>query len=155
AADGVRSARVLIAQFEVPLETVREALTLARAAGVRTILNPAPAAPLSDEMLPAIDVCVLNETETEQVTGSPVTTPQEAEAAARALRHRGPRAVVVTLGERGVLVLDGDRADHFQALDVPVVDTTGAGDAFIGGLGVFLAEGLSLRAAAELANAVA
>jgi ribokinase len=155
AANAICSARVLIAQFEVALETVLEALTVARSAGVRTLLNPAPAAPLSDEILPRIDVCVLNETEGEQLTGRPVTTPKEAEAAARALHVRGPRAVVVTLGERGVLVLDDDRAEHFPALDVKVVDTTGAGDAFIGGLGVFLAEGLSLCAAAELANAVA
>ncbi len=155
AADAIRTARVLVAQFEVALETVLEALTVARAAGARTILNPAPAAPLSDEMLKQIDVCVLNETEAEQVTGRPITTPQEAEAAARALQARGPRSIVVTLGERGVMVLDDTRAEHFKALDVQVVDTTGAGDAFIGGLGVFLAEGLSVPAAAELANAVA
>jgi ribokinase len=155
AADAIRAARVLVAQFEVALETVLEALTVARTAGARTILNPAPAAPLSDEMLEQIDVCVLNETEAEQVTGRPVTTPEQAEAAARALQIRGPRSVVVTLGERGVLVLDDTRAEHFKALDVQVVDTTGAGDAFIGGLGVFLAEGLSVPTAAELANAVA
>ncbi len=154
-ADTIRSSRVLITQFEVALETVLEALRLAHTAGVRTILNPAPAAPLSDEMLSHIDVCVLNETEAESVTGRAVATPEDAEAAGRAIQHRGPGAVVVTLGERGVLVLDGSRVEHFQALDVKVVDTTGAGDAFIGGLGVFLAEGLSVRAAAELANAVA
>ncbi len=155
AADTLRAARVLIAQFEVALPTVLEALTVARAAGARTLLNPAPAATLPEEMLPLIDVCVVNETEAEQLTGRPVASPDEAKVAARTLHGRGPRAVLVTLGERGVLVHDDAGADHLEALPVPVVDTTGAGDAFIGGLGVFLAEGLSLRAAAELANAVA
>src|SRR5262249_37688454 len=146
---------VLITQFEVALETVQEALRVARASGVRTILNPAPAATLPEEMLPLIDVCVPNETEVEQLTGRMAATPEDAEAAARLLQSRGPRAVLVTLGERGVLVLEGTKAEFLPALDVKVVDTTGAGDAFIGGLSVFLAEGLSLRAAAELANAVA
>jgi ribokinase len=122
---------------------------------VRTLLNPAPAATVPEEMLHLIDVCVLNETEAEQLTSRPVTTVDEAKNAARILHRRGPAAVLVTLGERGVLVHDDAGADLFPALPVKVVDTTGAGDAFIGGLAVFLAEGLSLRAAAELANAVA
>jgi ribokinase len=155
AADALRAAHVLVAQFEVALPTVLEALTIARAAGVRTLLNPAPAATVPEEMMPLIDICVLNETEAEQLTGRPVTTPEEAKAAAATLHRRGAGAVLVTLGGNGVLVLDDAGAEHLSALEVPVVDTTGAGDAFIGGLAVFLAEGLSLRAAAELANAVA
>jgi ribokinase len=154
AATAIQSAQVLICQFEVALDTVLEALRLARGAGVRTLLNPAPAAPLADEMLGLIDVCVPNETEAEQLTGIPVTNEREAEVAARALHARGPRAVLVTLGERGVLVLEDGRCEVMPALRVETVDTTGAGDAFLGGLGVFLAEGLSLRAAVEVANAV-
>jgi ribokinase len=151
----VRAARVLLCQLEVPAETTREALALARAAGVRTILNPAPAAAVPDDLLPLCDLCVPNETEAERLTGRPVTTPAEAEAAARLLQARGPRAVLVTLGERGALLVDGAGAELVPAWPVAVADTTGAGDAFIGALGVFLAEGLSLREAASRACAAA
>jgi ribokinase len=155
AAAAIAGSRALLCQLEVPLETTREALAVARESGVRTVLNPAPAMPLPDDVLRLADVCVPNETEAERLVGRPVTTAAEAEAAARALQARGPRAVLVTLGERGVLVVDGDRVDRIPAPPVQAVDTTGAGDAFIGGLAVSLAEGLELRAAAARACSVA
>jgi ribokinase len=154
-AAAVRSADVLLCQLEVPPETTLAAFRLARAAGVRTVLNPAPAMPLSDELLRLTDLCVPNESEAESLTGRPVATREEAEGAARALREAGPRAVIVTLGGRGALLLDGETAEHIPAVAVDAVDPTGAGDAFIGSLAVFLAEGLPLREAARRANAVA
>jgi ribokinase len=154
-AAAVGSADVLLCQLEVPAETTREALRLARAAGVRTVLNPAPAAPLPPDLLALADLCIPNETEAELLTGEPVTTPAQAEAAARSLLRQGPRAVLVTLGSRGVLIADGPAAEHLPALPVAAVDPTGAGDAFIGGLAVFLAEGCPLREAARRASAVA
>jgi ribokinase len=154
AADAIQTSRVLLCQLEVPVETTHAALEVARGAGVTTVLNPAPAAPLADEVLRLADLCVPNESEAERLTGRPVTTPAEAEAAARVLQARGARTVLVTLGDQGVLVA-GQAVRHIPALSVRAVDTTGAGDAFIGGLAVFLAEGLPLEQAAARACAVA
>jgi ribokinase len=151
----IEGAGVLLCQLEVPLETTQEAFRVARAARVRTILNPAPAAPLPDELLRLTDLCIPNESEAELLTGQRVTTPAEAEAAARAIRARGPSAVLVTLGQRGVLIAEGETVEHVPAVPVAAVDASGAGDAFIGSLAVFLVEGVPLREAARRANAVA
>jgi ribokinase len=151
----VQSAAVLLCQLEVPLETTLEAFRLARAAGVRTILNPAPAAPLPDELLRLTDLSVPNETELESLTGRPVRTPDDAAAAARLLLGRGPGTVIVTLGERGAVVVGSALTEHVPAPAVEAVDPTGAGDAFIGGLGVFLAEGVPLLESVRRAAAVA
>jgi ribokinase len=155
ARDAISGADLLVCQLEVPVETTLAAFRLAKTAGVRTILNPAPAAPLPDELLQLADICAPNETETELLTGLPVRTLDEAEAAARRLLDRGPGVVIVTLGERGVLLVDGHAAEHIPAIPVEAIDPTGAGDAFIGGLATYLGEGLSLRDAVRQANAVA
>jgi ribokinase len=155
AAEAVRTADVLLCQLEVPVETTAEALRLARAAGVRTVLNPAPALPLPDEVLALADLCVPNETEVEALTGRPAGTPPQAEEAARALLGRGPGTVIVTLGPRGALVVEGQRAQHVPGVEVEAVDTTGAGDAFIGALAVGLAEGRLLAEAVRRANVLA
>src|SRR5262249_50343959 len=135
--------------------TTREALRRARDAGVRTVLNPAPAAPLPDDLLALADLCIPNETELELLTGRPVTTPAEAEAAAPAPPGRGPGTVLGTPGSPRALVVGPQATEHLPAVPVAAVDTTGAGDAFIGGLAVFLAEGTPLPEAARRANAVA
>lgn len=155
AADAIRAARVLLCQLEVPLETVAEALTIARAANVTTILNPAPAVPLPDEVLRLADLCVPNESEIELLTGQTAATVRDAAAAAWELLKRGPRTVIVTLGERGALIADAGSAEHVPAPQVNAVDSSGAGDAFIGALGIFLAEGAALPEAVRRANAVA
>jgi ribokinase len=151
----VTGADVLVCQLEVPVETTLEAFRVAKSAGVRTVLNPAPAAPLPDELLQLTDICAPNETETELLTGQPVHSLAEAGAAARLLRDRGPAVIILTLGERGALVLNGDSVEHVPAIAVEAVDPTGAGDAFIGSLAVYIAEGLTLRDAVLRANAVA
>jgi ribokinase len=155
ARDAIREADLVVCQLEVPVETTLEAFRTAKAAGVRTILNPAPAAPLPDELLELTDICAPNETETELLTGLPVRTLDEAEDAARRLLDRGPQVVILTLGERGVLLVNGCGAEHIPALPVEAVDPTGAGDAFIGALATFLGEGMLLGEAAQRANAVA
>ncbi len=155
AAAAIRSAVLLICQLEVPPETTLAAFRVAKVAGVRTILNPAPATPLPSELLRLTDLCVPNETEVEGLTGQGVESLEEAEAAGRALLARGPRAVIVTLGARGALVLDGEDARHIPSIEVDAVDPTGAGDAFIGSLAVFLAEGVPLADAVRRANGVA
>lgn len=151
----IQSANVVVCQLEVPVETTLETFRIAKEADVRTILNPAPAAPIPDELLELSDIVSPNETETELLTSMPVGTIEEAEAAARHLQGRGARTVVLTLGERGVLLVEEGSAVHVPAVQVEAVDTTGAGDAFIGSLAVFLAEGQSLPKAIEWANAVA
>ncbi len=150
----LRESRLVLCQLEVPMETTREAFLVARAAGVRTILNPAPAVPLSDELLRLTDLCIPNETEVELLTGQRVTAPEEAKVAAEILRQRGAGAVLVTMGERGVVVVD-EGWEHIPAPPVQAVDSSGAGDAFIGSLAAFLLEGMSLRQAARQANRVA
>lgn len=151
----ILGADILICQLEIPMETTFEAFRIAKRGKVRTILNPAPAASLPDELLRLADVCAPNETETELLTGLPVATTAQAEAAARKLLSRGPTTVVLTLGERGALLVDKDRVEHIPAIRVDAVDPTGAGDAFIGSLAAFWGEGRPLRESIRLANAVA
>jgi ribokinase len=155
AAPVIHSADVLICQLEVPVETTLEAFRVAKAKGVRTILNPAPAAPLPDELLRLADLCVPNETEAEALTGQAVTTVAEAETSAQVLRARGPRTVIITLGDRGSLLAEDRAVELIPPVRVTAVDPTGAGDAFIGSLAVFLAEGQPMREAVRRANAVA
>jgi ribokinase len=114
AAPAIRTACMLLCQLEVPLVTTLEALQLARAAGVRTVLTPAPAAELPDEAYRLCDLCVPNETEAGLLTGREVGDVGAAEAAARELRRRGAGAVVVTLGERGALLLDDGGPTHIR-----------------------------------------
>lgn len=155
AASTLQNINVLLCQLEVPLATTLEALRIARAAGVTTILNPAPAQPLPDEMLALADLCIPNETELELLTGHAASTLEQAEAAARLLLKRGPGTVIVTLGHRGALIVDARTADHVPAYPVQAVDTTGAGDAFIGALAVLLAEKVSMQEAVRHASAAA
>jgi ribokinase len=154
----LQSASVLLCQLEVPPETTLEAFRLARAARVRTILNPAPAAPLPAELLRLTDLCVPNETELELLTGRTVRNPDDAESAARLLQRdqdEGPATVIVTLGARGALIVGPECCALIPAPAVEALDSTGAGDAFIGSLGVFLAEGRALPEAVRRACAVA
>jgi ribokinase len=148
-------ADLLICQLEIPVETALAAFRVARAAGVRTILNPAPAAPIPDELLQLADICAPNETETELLTGLPAASRAEAEQAARALLKRGTKTVILTLGERGALLVGDGEVQEIPAVRVDAVDPTGAGDAFVGSLAVFMGEGLALRDAILRANAVA
>ena len=123
---------------------------------MRTILNPAPAAPLDDAMLALCDVVTPNESEAEALTGLPVTTVAEAEKAADALLARGVGAVVITLGGNGALYRDRSRSVHVPVISAgPVVETTGAGDAFNGGFAVALSEGRDMVDAVRFGCATA
>jgi ribokinase len=155
ARESIVSASAVVCQLEVPIETTLAAFRIAKAAGVRTILNPAPAAVLPAELLALTDICTPNETETEILTGLPVTTQSQVETAARRLLKQGMQSVIVTLGERGVLYVDQNTVLHVPAFVIKAVDPTGAGDAFIGGLAVYLGEGIPLHEALMRANAVA
>ena len=140
--------RVLLVQMEIPLETVREALSLAKAHGLTTILNPAPAAPLPSDLLRLVDVLTPNETEAHALTGK--VDPAEA---ARILTGRGVGTVVVTCGAAGALMINGHEATRIPGYVVESIDSTGAGDAFNGVLACAMAEGASITSAIERANA--
>jgi ribokinase len=150
AAAVIAQADAVLCQLETPVVAALEAFRIARAAGVRTILNPAPALALPAELLQLTDLCVPNETELEALAGA----GGDVASAARSLQVRGPRVVVVTLGAAGALVLDG-AAEIVSPYRVAAVDPTGAGDVFIAALGIGLAEGRALRDAVRWANAAA
>jgi len=155
-ADLIRSASVFVTQLEQPIPAAQRGLEIARASGVTTILNPAPAASLPDAMLALCDYVTPNESEAEALTGLPVSTVEEAKAAAMALRAKGVGAVVITLGDKGALYLDATRTVHVPAVSAgPVVETTGAGDAFNGGFAVALAEGQDVLDAVRFGCATA
>lgn len=152
----IRGADVFITQLEQPIPVALHALKLARAAGVTTILNPAPAAALPDGMLAFCDYVTPNETEAEALTGVAVTTVAEAEAAAKALRAMGAGAAIITLGEKGALFHDGARTVHVPPFHAgPVVETTGAGDAFNGGFAAALSGGADPVDAVRFGSATA
>ena len=156
AAAAIRSADVFVTQFEPPLPAAARALAIAREAGVTTVLNPAPAADAPEEMLRLSDYVTPNETEAAALTGIPVDDEEGARRAAAALRDRGAGAAVITLGARGALLDCREGAEMVSAfLPGPVVETTGAGDAFNGAFAVALAEGRKPAAAVRFGCAAA
>jgi ribokinase len=146
-------ADVLLLQLESPVETVNRAAELARAHGVMVVLNPAPACPLPASLLSLVDVLIPNESETALLTRLPVSDRAEVEAAAVALRDLGVGTLILTLGERGALLAQEEGVSLFPAFQVTPVDTTAAGDAFMGGFAVALAEGQALEDAVRWGNA--
>jgi len=148
----IRDAAIFMTQLETPVPLALHGLSLARRHGVTTILNPAPAIPVPDEIYPLVDFLTPNETEASTLSGIDVTDAVSAEQAADRLLARGVGAVLITLGARGALYRDRDRQQSqlIPSFDAgPVVDTTGAGDAFNGGFACALAEGQSPLAAAR------
>jgi ribokinase len=155
AREPIQSARVLLTQLEVPVAAVLHALRLAKAAGRRTVLDPAPAAPLSDDLLRLVDVIRPNASEAEALTGVAVVDAPSAERAARLLLDRGVGAVVLQAGEAGDLLVSRSERRLFPRHPVESVDATGAGDAFAAALAVGLAEGQPLADAAAFGSAAA
>jgi len=141
-ADLIAGASVFVTQLEQPIDAAHRALEIARAGCAQTILNPAPAASIPDEMLALCDYATPNESEAESITGIAVTSAETAAKAAGAFLDRGVRAAIITLGENGALYRDRKTTVHVPAFRAgPVAETTGAGDAFNGGLAAALAEG--------------
>ncbi len=153
AVPAMENAKILLLQFEIPLETVTCAASLARKKGLRVILNPAPARPVPPELLANVDLLIPNETELSRLSETQVNDIESVEKAARSLLARGVQTVIVTLGEKGALVVQKSRVAHIPAFKVKVVDTTAAGDAFIGGLAAALLRGLELEEAVRCGNA--
>ena len=152
AADLLKTVDCMVLQFEIPLETVYYSVSFARKNGIRCIVNPAPAQPVDMNALAGLDYFVPNESEAETITGMPVRTVDEAKKCAEKLLSGGVKRVIITLGANGSLLASREGMEHIAAFSVKSVDSTGAGDAFIGSFAVFLGEGLPEREAVRRAN---
>ena len=154
--DAMSNADVFITQLEQPVAAAQRGLEIARNAGTATILNPAPAGPVDDAIFPLCDFVTPNESETEGLTGLPVTNVDEARKAADVFLEMGVGTALITLGEAGALFHNREVSEHIPAYRVaPVVETTGAGDAFNGGFAAALARGIEPLEAARFGCAVA
>src|SRR5580700_7694393 len=152
AAEMLKAADCIVLQFEIPLETVYYTVAFARKNGIRCILNPAPGQPVEMRELAGLDYFVPNESEAETITGIAVRSLDDARGCAEKLIGDGIRRVIITLGSKGSLLAGRELSEHVAAFPVRSIDSTGAGDAFIGSFAVFLAEGAPEQAAVRRAN---
>ena len=149
----IADADVLVMQCEVPMDANQRAAEIAKQNDTLVILNPAPAQLIPDQILKLVDIIIPNEIETETLTGLPTKTEDEVLVAGRNLLSKGVETVILTLGDRGSLLLNGDGEKLIPTFDVSVVDTTAAGDSFCGALAASLADGESINLSVKIANA--
>jgi ribokinase len=152
AAETLKTVDCIVLQFEIPLETVYHTIRFAQRNGIRCIVNPAPAQPIEMAALEGLDYFVPNESEAEAISGHAVKTPEDAKRCAESFVSRGIRRAIITLGANGSLLAGTESCEHIPAFAVNAVDSTGAGDAFIGSFAVFLGEGMPEREAVRRAN---
>jgi ribokinase len=152
AADVLKTADCIVLQFEIPLETVYYTIHFAHKNGIRCILNPAPAQAIDLKSVADLDYFVPNESEAETISGLPVRGVDDAKRCADKLLNGGIRRVLITLGANGSLLAGNDGMTHVSAFHMKCVDSTGAGDAFIGSFATFLGEGLPELEAVKRAN---
>jgi ribokinase len=148
----LKSANCIVLQFEIPLETVYYTIKFARRHGIPCILNPAPAQPIDTQAIAELDYFIPNESEAFAISGMPVRDVDEARSCATKLLAGGIRRVIITLGAKGALLAGSDGMEHVPAFSVRSVDSTGAGDAFIGSFATFLGEGVPEREGVRRAN---
>jgi ribokinase len=152
AAETLKTVDCIVLQFEIPVETVYYTVGFARKHGIRCIVNPAPAQPVDMNALKDLDYFVPNESEAETITGMPVKNVEDAKKCAQKFIDGGVRRVIITLGANGSLLASREGSQHIAPFAVKSVDSTGAGDAFIGSFAVFLGEGLPENEALRRAN---
>ena len=151
----IKSSKIFLTQLEIPKDVTLHCLKTAKKNGCLTILNPAPASEISQEFYSYIDYFTLNEIEAEFYTGIKIKNEKEAKQAAEKLINFGIKKVIITLGEKGLFYSDGKEEIYIKANQVIAIDTTGAGDAFNGGLAFALSENKPIKECLELANKVA
>lgn len=152
--DVIANTEMVVAQLEMRLDVMEELAKMCEELHVPMILNPAPAVPLSDELLSRVTYLTPNETELSVITGHPVDTLDDIKAAAQMLLDRGVKHVVATLGDKGALLADASGMNVIPGYQVCAVDTVAAGDSFNGALAKALVDGKTLEEAIRLANAV-
>jgi ribokinase len=155
AREAFKLSSTLLLQLEIPLEPVETAVNLAKEEGLTVILNPAPAQPLPLSVLQNIDILVPNETEAKILCGFPPDAEKSPKELGEMLLGKGVKKVIVTLGSRGAMYMDGEEMFEVPAFKVQSVDTTAAGDSFCGSLAVAIAEGKEMREAIRFASACA
>jgi ribokinase len=152
AAETLKAVDCIVLQFEIPLETVYHTITFAQKHSIRCILNPAPGQPVNMQALAGLDYFIPNESEAETITGVAVRNLEDARRCAEKLVASGIRHVIITLGANGALLAGQGISEHVPAFAVKSIDSTGAGDAFIGSFAVVLAEGVPELEAVKRAN---
>lgn len=150
----IKCSDMVMAQLEIPLDTVKFTLGLAKKHNVKTLLNPAPAVRLNDDFMDMVDILTPNETECEIITGIRIRTIDDAKSAVKYLLAKGIKTVVITLGGNGVVYNSGSELIHKPVRKVKVIDTTAAGDSFSGALAVALSNGEDINSSIDFANAV-
>ena len=153
--DKIKNSKIFLTQLEIPKEVTLHSLKIAKENSVLTILNPAPASEISKEFFNYIDYFTPNETEAEFYTGIKITNEKEAKEASIKLLKFGLKKVIITLGEKGLFYSDGIEDIYLKATSVKAIDTTGAGDAFNGGLAYALSQNKSIKDSLNLANQIA
>ena len=153
--DKIKNSKIFLTQLEIPKEVTLHSLKIAKENKVLTILNPAPASVISKEFYNYIDYFTPNETEAEFYTGIKITNEKQAKEASIKLLKFGLKKVIITLGEKGLFYSDGNEDIYLKATPVKAIDTTGAGDAFNGGLAYALSQNKSIKESLNLANQVA
>ena len=149
----IENASIVLLQHEINFDAQYKVIDIAHQAGVKIVLNPAPATEVPEEILRKIDTVTPNETEAQVLTGVEVKTIEDAERAAKVFLEKGVKNVVITMGSLGAFATDGKRSELVPRLNVNAIDTTGAGDAFNGGFVMALSEGRDLFEALRYGNA--
>ena len=151
----IKQSKIFLTQLEIPIEVTLHCLKVAKEYGLINILNPAPACKLSSDFFKLIDYFTPNETEAEFYTGIKIKNENDAKVSAKKLKDMGIKKVIITLGEKGLFYSDGKEEIYLNASEDKAVDTTGAGDAFNGGLAFALLKGKKIKECLEIANKVA
>jgi len=152
----IESSRVFVTQLEQPAQAALHGLSIARQAGVQTVFNPAPAEAFPEEIFALCDYIIPNETEASEIVGYPVNTVEDARKAAHVMRGRGAGAALITLGDKGVYLSSDEIDAHIPSIcEGEVIDTSGAGDAFVGGFSAALAAGQDVLSAVRFGCATA
>ena len=151
----IKKSKIFLTQLEIPKDVTLHCLKIAKENNILTILNPAPASDLPEEFFNYIDYFTPNETEAEFFTGLKITNENEAKEASKKIINMGVKKVIITLGDKGLFYSDGKEEIYLKATSVKAIDTTGAGDAFNGGLAFGLLKKKSIKETLVLANKVA